>query len=136
MVLGTFMFCRKSVAHNVVCCHPHRGEGGVHLSLCHRESSVPSHLMWHKPMPQRQDPAIFSPIEYVPTPAAKNTVAAFLRHTCADSSAQIPCTITERKALTAVAKSCDCERSYLLWLPVHSSCQIKHVPQSGLVNLC
>ena len=59
-------------------------------------------------------------------PAAK-PVAAFARHTFADSSAQIPCAITERKGPTVVVIARDCVRFYLLWLTI----LLVHVPPTG-----
>ena len=97
MVLTTFNFCEGSVNFNKVGCQPHRGEESFHLSHLHPERCVQGLRL--QPMPQRQDPAAFPPVINVPTPAAE-PVAAFARHAVADSSAQVPCTMSERAALT------------------------------------
>ena len=85
------------------------------------------------PMPQRQGPAASSPNMYLHSPAAE-PFAAFARHTFADSNEQVPCTLTERTALTVVTTSCDVERSCLLRLHTYISCKGKHVPQHGVVD--
>ena len=113
MALATIILSKGFVAINEVHCKPHRGAEGFDLSCCRRERSVQSHSAWLQPMPQRQDPAASPPDIYVPTPATKPN-AAFLRHTLADSNAQVLCTIAERCALTMVATVCDGERSNFL----------------------
>ena len=91
LVLAAFIFCIGLTVVN---------------TALYRATSLGSN-----PTPRRQDSAASSPDTHVPTPARK-TSGCFLRHTFAGSSTQIPCTITERKALTVVGMVCDCERSF------------------------
>ena len=51
-----------------------------------------------------------------------------------DSSAQTPCTTTERKALTVIAMVCACGRSYFSWLSVYPSCRVMRFPQNGCAH--
>ena len=134
-VLATFIFCEGFVVIDEVGCRPQRGEEGSVLSCWCREGSDQSHFDWLETMPLRQDPAVSPPVIHVPEPAAK-PVEAFRRHKFADSSAHVPCTFAEREALTVVATVCDGERSSLLWLPVHSSCEVQHVQQNSFVDFC